>query len=329
MTRLLFDEPKIAESYNLRQMVSGKTVAICAGLGGVIVNGVVLPLAIEQHPTWFKDNPWALPLFSLLAVLLFVPLIIQGSHPIFRLIYSRVGSNHPKMAWVIDLFGGALVGALAAGTGYYLFLKHGEDLAGTAPIAEPVPSPITLTTRFNPMMVFPFSIPPKTTAYVVLAYPRMAEFWGAGEIRNDGADHLVWPRKAELKWQPPAGIGDFAFTLDLTNHSDHKLVNVTLVFDFAFDVGSTRQEFIASKVKARHHVVIPALGINETATVYVANQSSQYNVFVSFPSEATTLVAGESERRSIKLVKAGVNVIEILPEFVLHRPRVRWTRIPD
>lgn len=201
---------------------------------------------------------------------------------------------------------------------------------------EPLP-PIALTLRFDPMVSFPFRVQPHTTTYAILARLKEEIPWGAYEIRNDDNDLLIWPDVKSLQWNGPKihrksskefpGLPDMAIALDITNHSSSELINVKLEvgFDFYAAIQEGPAAHSGAKIATRKHtVVIPVIKPNAPVRLYVGNQSAKHFVTVSFPKEATALLPAEVRRRTIKLIKTGVNILEALPLFSLSPARVRW-----
>ncbi|WP_155969991.1 hypothetical protein [Nitrospira japonica] len=229
----------------------------------------------------------------------------------------------------------------AVGLGLYQ-LRWVEPTPPTTLIKPSETTPtITLTVRFDPLVFFPFSIPAQTTSYAILARPKEDIPWGAYEIKNDGNSPIIWPEKQSLKWGGPKlpqkksedfpGMPDMAIALDITNHSNNELIDVKAEVEFAFAEAIQEEKSVRSgpvTVTRRHTAIIPILKQNRTVRLYIGNQSSKHFVVASFPTEATALVPSETERRKIKLVKIGTNVVEALPMFSLSPAKVRWSGFP-
>ncbi len=225
----------------------------------------------------------------------------------------------PRILWTL-LF------ASIAGLGLYQLRWSGPSIVASSKTTPQPAPPIALTLRFDPLVMFPFSVPPHTTSYAVLAHPKSRESWGSWEIRNAGAEPLLWPEN-NFEWAEPKKLGDMALALDLANHSSNDLVNVQIIFKFEFHEAireGTTSRSGASTGTREHTVVIPIIAAKSSVRVYVGNQSSKHFAVVSFPTEAMALVAGESKRRTIRLIKTGVNIVEALPLFSLSPARVRW-----
>jgi hypothetical protein len=90
----------------------------------LFLNGLVIPLLIENYPEFFKSNPRALPLALGVTLLCLFPFVWHHSPKFFRLIDSRIGVTSLSMAWFIVILMGCAAGGLISGGGYWLFLKH-------------------------------------------------------------------------------------------------------------------------------------------------------------------------------------------------------------
>lgn len=319
-----------------------------AALAGAVLLTIGLPIALDQG--YFRYNAYALPVLGLCAAILYLGFFrtsatFRSWGTNFR---NGFGKRHPVMGLIATILIFSVVGGLI-GVAWWIALEaskrhvsalmqrdNGTQSQTATPIAQehpPAPQhqpqpapPIALTLRFDPAVLFPFSVPPHTTSYAVLAHPKIQEPWGAWEIRNTGAEPLSWPEN-DFEWAEPKKLRDMALAIDLANHSSNDLVNVQLTFKFEFlkaiREGTTSRSGDSIGIR-QHIVVVPVIAAKSSVRIYVSNQSSKHFTVVSFPTEATVLVAGESERRTIKLIKTGVDIVDALPLFSLGPARVRW-----
>ena len=254
----------------------------------------------------------------------------------------------PSLAhWIIStpasvgeriLFSFLVFGALGATWAGAIFWVQDREKQSTALPSMPtvetrteVPTtapPITLTLRFNPKVEFPFTIPPQTTAYAVLADPNNREqLRGVWDISNAGEETVSWPRNDSLERDQFTSLPDLALTLDLLNFSPTELINVHVNMDFEFFEtikDETSSHSGASIGGITQGVNIPVIPPKSTVKIFVANQSVKYYVHVSFPTEAKVLVSGESARRTINIIRTGVSFVGALPGFPLSPAKVKW-----
>src|SRR5579872_4579766 len=107
-----------------------KVLEILAAVGSVVLNGVVVPILIEQYPEYFKDNPRVLPISIVASAALALPLLLHYLIPVLiGPVHRRLGARYPVMAWGIVIIAGASAGAAIAAGGYWLLLKHQLHLA--------------------------------------------------------------------------------------------------------------------------------------------------------------------------------------------------------
>src|SRR5205807_449897 len=111
-----------------------KLLEILAAVGSIVLNGIVVPILIEQYPEWFKDDPWILPVSVVLSAALAAPLLLRELAPsVLGSVHRQIGARYPVMTWLVVIGIGASVGAGLAAGGYWLLLKHERHLAKSHP----------------------------------------------------------------------------------------------------------------------------------------------------------------------------------------------------
>ncbi len=127
-----------------------KALEILSAVGSIVLNGIVLPVLIEQYPEYFKDNRWILPICLLVSAALCLPLILDYLlPPFFRWAARRIGGSRPVMAWTLVVICGATLGAGTFAAGYWLLLKHERHLAAKH---RPEPPPLPLAIPEEPQL---------------------------------------------------------------------------------------------------------------------------------------------------------------------------------
>lgn len=97
-----------------------------------MLNAFLIPILIQQYPDFFESNPEALPLALAATLVLLLPVAWHHFRNLLGLIHERFGGKHPSMAWIAVIVIGALVGGLASGGGYWLYMKHTAHATRTA-----------------------------------------------------------------------------------------------------------------------------------------------------------------------------------------------------
>lgn len=145
----------------------------------------------------------------------------------------------------------------------------------------------------------PVTIAPHGTIRVVAINEhafRSSNNWGVEEIENNSSDAKQWPDKQKMReaqaQHDPAVI---PFKCEVSNHGTTNLVDVALPLHFWFG-NNPRGEQNAVK----YAVTISPMDAGSTVDVYFVNDCPLFAVAVIQPS-GTTLVAGESSRRSVPI----------------------------
>jgi hypothetical protein len=128
------------------------------------------------------------------------------------------------------------------------------------------------------------------------AFRTAGDNWGVGEIRNDSSDSKQWPDKQKIR--EADAVHDpaiFSPKCEVSNHGTTNLVDVALPFNFWFgDTPGGEQNAV------KYTVTISPMDAGSIADVYLVNDCPLLATAVIQPS-GTTLVAGESGRRSIPI----------------------------
>lgn len=119
--------PPVSVSDN-RSVVPRWLLDAAGGALSLVLNGIVIPLLLAQHPQFFMSNPYALPVAVGVSLLFLLPYVLHFSQPFYRRVSVRFAGRSKAMVWSVVLGVGAIAGAGLSGLGYALFLKHSASL---------------------------------------------------------------------------------------------------------------------------------------------------------------------------------------------------------
>lgn len=111
-----------------RSVVPRWVLDAAGGALSLVLNGIVIPLLLAQHPQFFMSNPYALPVAVGVSLFFLLPFVLHYSQPFYRRVSVRFAGRSKAMVWSVVLGVGAIVGAGLSGLGYGLFLKHSASL---------------------------------------------------------------------------------------------------------------------------------------------------------------------------------------------------------
>lgn len=193
-------------------------------------------------------------------------------------------------------------------------------------VKQPV-SPIPITIRFEPLVLFPIDVPPHSTTYVIRMHHQKSEKdWGMLDISNHGEQSISWPEAIDYSWRNSIEI-EQTIAIDMQNESNVNLLNIqcTLKFEFFQSIESGNSQRQGALVGTINHTVnIPRMPASSPIRIYFVNQSPRHFMKVHFPREASLLVVGEPDRRNINLIKTGTHWIDTFQNFYLRPTNVRW-----
>jgi hypothetical protein len=233
---------------------------------------------------------------------------------------------------------------------------------GTAPgstLVEQSPIPThTLLARFTPLTL-PIRIAPGDTAYILQLNPEIKRW--AWEIPNTTTKAITWPSDLRIKKGGPPG--DLIYACELTNNEDRVFMDVSVSFDVSFhelamipvkvthDKTGTHYTYkethragqvvigIGSKEEAKvaedgalvsqfaHSTALPSIAPGSTSRIYLINQSKYISKF-TIPRIATAIVAGDSKRVTVTLVRPDVTVNDAVRWFGLGPATYHWKGVP-
>jgi len=151
----------------------------------------------------------------------------------------------------------------------------------------------------------PSAVPPEGMISVLQLWPLPAENGGGGLAEIYGI-----PGK-ELAWPTAQGIALAFRRCTLTNYSANALLNVSMSLHLTFrravkdaqQPGATRSGDVA--LSRDWPISVPQVGVgpDHSLVFYIFNMSEQF-ADASFPESATAQLAGENERRTVKLLRS-------------------------
>jgi len=165
----------------------------------------------------------------------------------------------------------------------------------------------------------PTTFPPEGRLFLLQLWPLPVENGGGGLVEMSGKPG------SELGWQQ----GNIVHECRLTNYSDVTLFNVRIVLHLIFrklkedpkqpgsrqsgDVSLSRDWLITTQKID--------VGPDHSFTFYISNSSDQF-ADVSFPDSATAQLAGDAERKTIKLMRPE-GYMSTLPPIPVSEPDPR------
>jgi hypothetical protein len=224
------------------------------------------------------------------------------------------------------------------------------------PIAQPTH---TMLVRYSDSRL-PIKIASEDTAYILQLNPNITRWvW---EIPNPSERPISWPPDVHPKKGGP--LSDPIYICTLTNEENNNFLDVSISFKVSFHElemlplttqnnkdgtrsvtyprpglehvlvtidpsfkhptaardGRTIKEF-------EHSVSIPSLHYGQSVKIYLINQSAHISKF-TFPVEATAIVAGDSRRIKISLVRPNITISDAIPWFGLSPATYHWKGVP-
>jgi hypothetical protein len=317
------------------------------------------------HSLQFLNEPWVVPLTIIvgLGMVFWAGLDRGGSVGFDNIRWLPETYRRKKVPH--EYFVGAVVIVAVMITGALLHNRSGRKEVVIAPSGQhetkQLPSH-TLLVRFE-QSVLPVRVAPHDTAYILQLNPEILGW--AWEVPNDGTKAIAWPADIHpKKGKPP---GDFIYACVLTNDEDKTLLDVSIPFEVSFHelemvpvIVTTHKDGTQSITfprpgsdhiivtlghprdakdskaardgevikKFTHSVSLPSVHPGSTARIYLVNQSKFISKF-TFPAEASAIVAGNSERIRVALIRPNVTIMDTIPWFGLAPSTYHWEGVPD
>jgi len=228
------------------------------------------------------------------------------------------------------------------------------------PVPQPSPSPHTLLVRYNEDAL-PIEVMPNEVAYVLQLNPNIQQW--AWEIPNHGKKSIKWPEDLHIKKGGPPG--DTVYRCDVTNPELTTLLDTSISFRVSFHEldmlaitvkRKGREDVVTFPSPGLNHVVvslgnhkdaknmemardgkevstfnhtvsIPEIQHQETVRLYLVSQTSWISKF-TFPTSATAIIAGSSQRVPVALIRPQVSIVDALPSFGLPPSNYHWHGVP-
>lgn len=250
------------------------------------------------------------------------------------------------------LITGSALGAIVGYIGWVTLPMNNE---------KPTPKQQAIHTLLMRISQFglPVTVDPQTMITILPLHPEIQR-WNS-EFKNSGQKSISWPPGVKATDDPPP---DFVYMCEITNPEDKTLLDISIPFSIQFhELEPIEVTVIRDKVKDEtkitfprpgpDHVIlgtsglasgnalfkdgalvksfqrpmsIPSIPPNTTAKIYILNQSEKFIVKFRLPREGTAIVAGNTTRVPVVLVRPDTTVQDAVPWVGLAPTSYDWQK---